>query len=79
MIGYDKSFSSSSGRAFFTNGDDIFLYILFNHNSSAIAYAQTLTTSSPPSTNTGLPTIQIVSPHDGQLVPLQYKDSLQTT
>jgi hypothetical protein len=38
--------------------------------TSAIpAYAQTLTTSSPPSTDTGLPTIQIVSPHDGQLVP----------
>jgi hypothetical protein len=38
-------------------------------NSNAIAYAQSLTTSSPPSTETGLPTIQIVSPHDGQPVP----------
>src|SRR5919106_4381800 len=38
-------------------------------SSNAIAYAQSLTTSSPPSTDTGLPTIQIVSPHDGQLVP----------
>jgi hypothetical protein len=38
-------------------------------NSNAIAYAQSLTTSSPPSTETGLPTIQVVSPHDGQPVP----------
>jgi hypothetical protein len=45
-----------------------FTYYLIT-NSNAIAYAQTLTTSSPPSTDTGLPTIQIVSPHDGQLVP----------
>ena len=44
-----------------------FTYYLIT-NSDAIAYAQTLTTSSP-STDTGLPTIQIVSPHHGQLVP----------
>jgi hypothetical protein len=44
-----------------------FTYYLITNNN-AIAYAQTLTTSSPPS-DTGLPTIQIVSPHDGQLVP----------
>jgi hypothetical protein len=43
-----------------------FTYYLITNNN-AIAYAQTLTTS-PPS-DTGLPTIQIVSPHDGQLVP----------
>src|ERR671919_2629560 len=45
-----------------------FTYYLIT-SSNAIAYAQSLTTSSPPSTDTGLPTIQIVSPHDGQLVP----------
>jgi hypothetical protein len=45
-----------------------FTYCLIT-NSNTIAYAQTLTTSSPPSADTGLPTIQIVSPHDGQLVP----------
>lgn len=45
-----------------------FTYYLIT-NSNGIAYAQTLTASSPPSTDTGLPTIQIVSPHDGQLVP----------
>jgi hypothetical protein len=45
-----------------------FTYYLIITNNNAIAYAQTLTTSSPPS-DTGLPTIQIVSPHDGQLVP----------
>jgi hypothetical protein len=37
-------------------------------NSSIIVYAQTLTPSSPTS-DSGNPTIQIVSPHDGQLVP----------
>jgi hypothetical protein len=46
-----------------------FSFIYLITNSNAIAYAQTLTTSSPPSADTGLPTIQIVSPHDGQLVP----------
>lgn len=46
-----------------------FTYYLIT-NSNAIAYAQTpITTSSPPSTDTGIPIIQIVSPHDGQLVP----------
>jgi hypothetical protein len=45
-----------------------FTYYLIT-NSNAIANAQTLTTSSSPSTDAGLPTIQIVSPHDGQLVP----------
>jgi hypothetical protein len=44
-----------------------FTYYLITNNN-AIAYAQTLTTSSTPS-DIGLPTIQIVSPHDGQLVP----------
>jgi hypothetical protein len=44
-----------------------FTYYLITNNN-AMAYAQTLTTSSTPS-DIGLPTIQIVSPHDGQLVP----------
>jgi hypothetical protein len=37
-------------------------------NNDFMAYAQTLTQSSP-STGSGFPTIQIVSPHDGQPVP----------
>jgi hypothetical protein len=46
-----------------------FAYYLGTDNNN-IAYAQTLTTTSPsPSTDSGYPTIQIVSPHDGQLVP----------
>jgi hypothetical protein len=41
-------------------------YICTNNN--IVTYAQTLTPSSPP-TDSGYPTIQIVSPHDSQLVP----------
>jgi hypothetical protein len=37
-------------------------------NSNIVAYAQTISPSSP-STDSGYPTIQIVSPHDGQLIP----------
>jgi hypothetical protein len=45
-----------------------FTYYLVS-NSNPIASAQTPTTSPPPSPDAGFPTIQIVSPHDGQLVP----------
>ena len=41
-------------------------YIYIQNN--IVAYAQT-STPSPPSTDTAYPTIQIVSPHDSQLVP----------
>lgn len=41
-------------------------YIYIQNN--IVAYAQTLAPS-PPSTDTAYPTIQIVSPHDSQLIP----------
>lgn len=44
-----------------------FTYYIYIQNN-IVAYAQTLTPSLP-STDTAYPTIQIVSPHDSQLVP----------